>query len=447
MSAKYTQGSILKHMVVMGGAAMLGLVSLFLVDLVDMYFLSLLGEIELAAAVGYAGTILFFTTSVGIGLAIACSAQVSKAIGEDNDLMVKQKMVNGLTISFLISLPITLLMYMMIPSLLSLIGAEGRTLDLSVQYLQIIVPSMPILSVGMCLGGVLRAQGDAKGAMYVILVGGIVNAILDPFLIFTLEMGIQGAAVASVLGRVAIVVYGIKKLFFDNDLFVAPKLVSLKEDIIPYSVIAFPAILTNVATPIGSSILMIFLSPYGDSAVAGFAIINRIIPVAFVFLFSLSGAVGPIIGQNYGAKLYPRMIQVLVDSTKLVTGYVLLVSFGLWLSTSLIIDIFKMSPEASELIILFCGGVSLSFIFHGISFSTNAILNNIGHPFISTILNFSKATIFTIPFLWGGAQIAGASGIIIGQGIGAIFAGVIGWIWTYIMIAKKRNLPDTANIS
>ena len=81
---KFVNGNIFRHIIVMSSTNAIGLTALFLVDLADLYFISLLGETELAAAVGYAGTIAFFTTSISIGLSIAMTALVSKAIGEQN---------------------------------------------------------------------------------------------------------------------------------------------------------------------------------------------------------------------------------------------------------------------------------------------------------------------------------------------------------------------------
>ena len=92
MQAKFTQGSIFKHVTVMTFASTIGLFSIFLVDLVDMYWLSLLGVVELTAAIGYAGSVLFFTQSLVIGLAIGCGALVSKSVGAGK-LIETQRMV------------------------------------------------------------------------------------------------------------------------------------------------------------------------------------------------------------------------------------------------------------------------------------------------------------------------------------------------------------------
>ena len=207
--SRFTSGSILRHVIVMASTGAVGLTTLFLVDLADMFFLSLLGEVALAAAVGFAGTILFFTTSISIGLSIAMGALVSRAIGKGESEEARRYTVNNLLFDILCALTVVALLWPSIPYLLTLLGATGRTHELATGYLRIVVPTMPFLSLGMSAGAVLRARGDAKGAMYIALTGGLVNAVFDPILIFGLDLGVYGAAIASALARLTIAFTGL----------------------------------------------------------------------------------------------------------------------------------------------------------------------------------------------------------------------------------------------
>lgn len=121
----------------MTSTASIGLMTLFLVDLADMYFLSLLGEVELASAVGFGGSVLFFTTSICIGLMIAMSALVSRAIGTGDTEGAKVTAVNVLAYSLILTSVIATLVWFAIPWFLSLLGASGRAHLLAGQYLRI----------------------------------------------------------------------------------------------------------------------------------------------------------------------------------------------------------------------------------------------------------------------------------------------------------------------
>ena len=444
MQAHYTQGSIYKHIISMSVMSAVGLLSIFVVDLVDLYFLSLLGEIEMASAVGFAGTILFFTIAISIGLMIAMGALVAREIGAKKIDSAKYFFVNIMVICVLFGSFIGFLVWFFTPELLSLMGAKGRTLELSTAYLSIIVPSLPILCIGMAATGALRSVGDAKQGMFVTLVAGIVNAILDPIFIFGLEMGIEGAAWASVFARVAMMVYALYFVLKKHKLWVKFNTSKFLYDFSEISRIAVPAILTNIATPIGNAYIMFSLANFGDSAVAGYSIIGRILPVAFCMVFAISGAVGPIIGQNHGAGLYNRVRETISKSFVVIVFYCVIISFVLYIIKNTIVNMFGVDGDAAYLIVMFCTWVTLLTIFRGFLFVANAGFNNLGKAKYSTIMNFGKATIGTIPFVYYGAMYYGAFGIIFFEAIGAVVFGIISSILAFRVISQLERDHDTS---
>jgi putative MATE family efflux protein len=431
-TAKFTQGSVAKHLLFMTASGTTGLMVLFLSELVDMYFLSLLGEVEIAAAVGFAGSILFFTISINIGLSIACSALVSKAIGSGDPCASKAAVTHSWASAVVISVPIAVMLWFMVPSLLALLGAEGRALELASQYLVIIIPTMPLLAVAMSAAGVMRARGDGKGAMWITVLGGVVNAALDPLFIFGFGWGIEGAAVATVISRLAMVAFGVYVVVYKNRLvgrFVFSRYV---QQFSRYLVVAVPAVLTNLSTPIAVAYMTYVMAQFGDSAVAGNAIISRIQPVVFAGLFALSSVVGPIAGQNLGANKIDRIDTVLRTSIRFVLLYCLVVCTLLWLVKPVLVPLFNASAEANELVYLFCNGISLMFIFNGLTFVTNALFNNLGVAHYSTILNFIKATVGTVPFVAVGVWLGGAGGALWGMFAGSVVVGLLG-----VIVAKR----------
>jgi Na+-driven multidrug efflux pump len=132
--AIFTQGSTLRHVITMTGAGAVGLVAMFTVDLVDMYFLSLLGEQELAAAVGYGGTLLFFLTAVSIGLQISMGALVSRAEGAHRRDLAGRYCSNILIFSGTAAALISLVGYLHLEELLGLLGARGKTLEYALAF-------------------------------------------------------------------------------------------------------------------------------------------------------------------------------------------------------------------------------------------------------------------------------------------------------------------------
>lgn len=443
MQAHYTEGSIYKHILTMASLSAIGLLSIFVVDLVDLYFLSLLGEIQMASAIGFAGVVLFFTIAISIGLMITMGALVAKSIGAKEVAAAKQYTVNIFIISIFFGSFIGFVTWYFAVDILSAMGAKGRSLELASTYLGIILPSLPILCIGMAAAGALRAVGDAKQGMFVTLIAGLVNAALDPFLIFVLDMGIAGAAWASVWARFAMMLYALWFVIKKHHLIAKFDWQKFKQDLSSVFNVAFPAILTNIATPIGNAYIIYVLADFGDESVAGFSIIGRITPVAFCLVFAISGAVGPIIGQNHGAQLYDRVRQTIVKSFVIITVYSLIVSALLFLVKNTIVQIFKVSGEAERLILLFCIWVAVLVIFRGFLFVANATFNNLDKAKYSTFMNFGKATLGTVPFVYYGAQYYGAFGILLFEAIGGVVFGLIASVLAFKVVKSLELKTKT----
>ena len=292
--AKFVTGSIFRHVVTMTATGAVGMIAVFMVDLANLFYISLLGQAELAAAIGYSATIMFFNNSLSIGMMIGGSAIIARALGEERKELAKRRAGSALIAVFLMMIVVAGLVFAFIPQLLTFIGAKGDTHTIATSFLSIVIPSMPFLGISMMLAGIMRANGDAKGSMYVTLAGGFASAILDPIFIFGFGLGIEGAAIASVLSRFVMIGMGIRGTLFVKQILAKPTdmedLFSQWRVLFP---IAVPAMLTNVATPVGNAYVTMSIADYGDQAVAGWAIIGRIQPLGMdgpLCTFRLGGA-------------------------------------------------------------------------------------------------------------------------------------------------------------
>ena len=423
--AVFLSGSPLRHITVMALTASLGLMAVFMVDFVDMIFIAMLGKAELAAAVGYAGAILFFTSSFGIGMAIAAGALVARALGQGDTETAQRRATNALIYGVVFGAVFAGIVWANLVPLAKLMGAKGDTLELAVHYLAIVVPSLPFLLIGMVGGAILRAHGDARRAMMATIWGAIINAVLDPILIFGFDLELTGAALASVAARVAMAVAALWPIVRHHGGFGRPSLATLRLDLTPILAIGVPAVLTQLATPIGQAYVTRSMAAFGEEAVAGMAIIARMTPVAFGVIFAMSGAIGPIIGQNAGAGQYARVRRTVIDGLLFTLVIVAVVSVLLFLLRGPLAWLFALQGQALSLVFLFAGPLSLLFFFNGVIFVANAAFNNLGHPFYSTVVNWGRHTLGTIPFVILGGMWWGAPGVLIGQALGGIvFAAV-----------------------
>jgi len=141
----YTEGSVFKHISTLAITSAIGMFAIMVVDLVDMYFISILGQPSLAAAVGFAGLGLFLGASVCIGISIAVSTQVAQALGEKNETLASRYAIHGFLYSLLWTVPITIVTLVYARELLSLISASGETLSLATGYFRIVGILLPVL--------------------------------------------------------------------------------------------------------------------------------------------------------------------------------------------------------------------------------------------------------------------------------------------------------------
>lgn len=438
-AAPFVTGSIMRHVVVMTLTGAVGLMALFMVDLVDLFFLSLLNDTEVTAAVGYAGTIVFSNLSVSIGSGIAAAALVARNIGAGDQGRARDYATSALMFSLIMSGIITLAIALGSGPLLALLGAKGEAKRLAQIFIWTLSPGYVLISGAVCCSFILRGLGDARRAMYITLSTAIVTACADPIFIFVLGLGIQGAALATVLGYLvsfAIGLHGVVRVHrFINPL----RLSGLRRDLPALWAIAFPAILTQLAQPFANAYITYEIAPFGDEAVAGFAIVGRLVPVAFGVIFALAGSVGPIIGQNYGAKRHDRVRRALTDGLLFAAFYTLATSLILFLFRHQIAEAFNAAGRTLDLVVFFCTFIGVSWAFAGGQFVANAAFNNLGRAALSSWFNWAKATLGTIPFAIIGARLGGPEGLLAGTALGSVIFGVASVMVAYRIVRRSES--------
>ena len=441
--ARFVTGSTMRHVVVMTLTSSVGLMALFFVDLASLFFLNLLGRTEITAAIGYAGAISFTNLSLSLGLGIAASALVSRSLGARELEKARRYATSALAATTAVAILIAVLTAIFTDPLLALLGATGEAAAEGRRYLQTLMPGFPAIAGAVTCSFILRAIGDPTRAMYVTLTAAAINGVLDPITIFVLGLGLQGAAVSTLVAYLVSLLVGLYGVQRVHCMLAPFRLEHFREDLRPVFDIAIPAMLTQLATPFAAAYLTRIAAQFGDEAVAAVAIINRLVPVAFGVIFSLSSAVGPIIGQNYGAGEFGRVRQSLHDAIIFACTYTLLTAFALFLLRDIVPAIFNVHGDTAALVTFYCTYVAVSFAFTGAQFVAQAAFNNLGRPHWSTVVNWGRATIGTVPFLHAGAMIAGAAGMLVGSALGSVIFGSVAVAAAYWLTSQiERTMRE-----
>lgn len=438
--ARFLHGSIMRHVITMAGTGAIGLMAVFAVDLLNFFYISKLHNPALTGAIAFSTSISYLQISVSIGLTIGLGACIGRLLGARQHDEARRIGSAFLAVMVAMATILGLITAIFAPEFLSLLGAKGIALTQATSFLRITAPALPLVCLGMALSALLRAVGDARRSMRMTLTGAAVSACLDPIMIFGFHLGLEGAAISTILSRLAITASGFINLR-GHDMLEWPDLKAIRPALQKVGSIALPAIATNLATPAGSLFVTHSMARFGLDAVSGQATIERIVPVAFALVFALTGSVGPIMAQNLGAKQFDRVKETLTAALKLTALCVIITWLILALGHNLILDIFTVHGVGVEIVQLFCSWLVLSYMFVGLLFVANTAFNNLGHPFYSTGFNWGRATLGTIPFVWIGAHYFGPIGILFGQALGAVVFGTIAILTAFNVI---RKLGSTA---
>ena len=429
----------------MAGTGALGLLAVFSVDLLNLLYISLLHDRALTAAVAFTGAVTYLQMAVSIGMSIGLGAVISRRIGAGRQDEARRIASAALVVMVAVMLAIGLGTVLLLHPILRGLGASGAVLRAAAINVSIVSPFLPLIALNMGCSALLRSVGDARRSMTVTLWAAGLLACLDPLLIFELHLGLEGAAIGTVLSRGTAALLGLLAVR-RHDILRRPAWRSLLADVRPVVGVALPAIATNLATPAGGAFTTHFMARFGLEAVSGQATIDRVVPVAFAFIFALTGSVGPIMAQNLGAGQLPRVRQTLRCALALVVACVLVMWAILAVSQDALVRLFSATGNAALLVHLFCSWAVAGFLFTGALFVANTAFNNLGAPLLSTLFNWARATLGTIPFVLAGLRY-GPRGVLIGYYLGGVLFGILA-VLTAFLLTRRLNpgpgpVPDS----
>lgn len=423
IDARFVTGSPMRHVVVMTMSGSVGLSFLFLVDVMALFWVSRLDDVVLVAAMGFAATLQFLVVSLALGMMIAGVALVARNIGAGRPDDARAFATTTILVSTAIQTVLATLTFVFRHDLLALTGAEGETLEVAAHIVSITVLSLPLIAIGVACAGILRAAGDAWRSMLVTLIPGMLIGVLDPVLIIWSGLGVTGAAISLVVSRVFMILIGLTWMIRRHDLLARPSAIDLRRTIRPLMGIAGPSMATQSSTPIGNWLLTLAMAPFGPEAVAGLAVSLRLIMLVFGGIYGLSGAIGGIIGQNFGAKRLDRVRRAYLDALIFCAGYTAVAWALMSLLAPHIIAGFGITGTGQGVIRAFCYVFTASFLFNGALFVAASCFNNLGKPMWATYANWARDLLLIYPLAVLSGAYFGATGVMVAPALANVIAG------------------------
>ncbi|WAF94717.1 MATE family efflux transporter [Aeromonas sp. BC14] len=416
----------------MTGPMILGIVAILAFNLVDTFFIGMLGT-QALAAISFTFPVTFVVTSLAMGLGAGLSAVMGHALGQGKHDEAARITTDNLFLAVLLVALIALAGALTIHPLFRLLGASDELIALIYDYMLIWYLTVPMLVLPMVGNAAIRATGDTKTPSLVMTVAGLVNGVLDPLLIFGIgpfpAWGIRGAAIATSLSWLMAMLVSLYILRHREGLLCwrlspRPKLLAHWRALLH---VAVPASFTNMLNPLANAVLMTIFAGLGTEVVAAYGAASRVEALLLIVMMALSSVLAPFISQNCGAGNPARAKAALQFCMRFALLFQLAVYALTWLLAPFIAELFSDHPQVVRLIVLYLHLVPIGYGFQGMVMLLASALNGVRASSVSFLFNGLRLFVFLLPGAWLGAKLGGEQGIYLGILVANLAAGTLAW--------------------
>ncbi|WP_423839955.1 MATE family efflux transporter [Vibrio mytili] len=425
----------------------MGMIAILMFNLVDTFFISLLGTDSLAA-ISYTFPVTFAVNCITMGIGMGLSTNIGRLLGQGHAPQAARFSTHGLLLALALVTIASSTGYFTIAPLFGFLGATDPLIPLIEQYMQVWYLTIPLLVIPMAGNSAIRATGDTKTPAKIMMLAGLINGMLDPLLIFGLgpfpELGIQGAAIASAFSWLGALVGSLYVLVKREKLLAKPQWAFVKQDWQQTLKIGTPAALSTAMNPLSGAILMMLLSSHGTAAVAAYGAAQRIESILILVLMSLTSALTPFMAQNLGANNPQRAFSGLFISMRfsvVFQGFIFLAMVPLSIPLA---ALFSQEETVKNLLWHYLLVVPFSYGFQGIVMMLVSGLNAMHKPLHAFRWSFMRLFVFTLPAAWVGSRVYGVEGLFIGIALGNILGGLLGYL--FALRERKSVLKEGSRI-
>ena len=440
--ARLTSGPVGGHLVAMTVPVLLGIATMMGQALIDAWFLGRVGDLALAAH-AFSFPILMIVTSVSIGLGAGTSSVVARAIGSGDHRRARRLATDSLLLSFLITGAVAIVGVLTIEPLFRVLGAPEEMIPLIRGFMTILYAGVPFVVVGMVGMASMRATGDTRLPSRLMIMGSILNVVLDPILIFGFgpipEMGLNGAATAALIARGAILLGALHLLRGKMNMvsFNKPDAEELRNSWRDILHVGLPAAGTNAVVPIGTAIITAMIAVYGPEAVAGFGVASRIESMTLVVFYAMSAVIGPFVGQNLSAGKEDRILQALRLCMLFCVASGLAMAAGLALLADFLPSLFSSSSDVVSVARLFLWVAPIGYGAYGIVMVMNASFNGLGAPMPAVGISVGRIIALYLPLAILGEYLFDALGIFAAYAVANIISAVVAYGWAKRTVRRQ----------
>lgn len=390
-------------------------------NIVDTIFVGRIGTSALGA-VSVVFPFFMIIAALGISTGVGSASAISRAMGAGEKEEGENILATGILIGLMASILVIVFGSIYLEEILVLFGANETILYYAMDYAMVLVIGSPIVIVKMVLNNCMRAEGSAKASMVVLITGAVLNIILDPILIFTFNMGIRGAAVATVFSQfVALLLQVYYYSFGKSYLKINIKSYRFKvENLYKIASIGFPMFFTQGLNSVAMAFVNNTAALYGDYAVASMGTVSRVMSLGIFAIIGYSQGFQPLAGFSYGARRYDRLWEAIKFSVKITSIFAILISVSFFYFSEQVISLFSNDVQVLEFGSRALKAYSIPFGLLGFQLVYFSLFQALGKAIPATILSVARQGLLLIPLIKILPNYIGSTGVILAQPIADI---------------------------
>jgi putative MATE family efflux protein len=439
---KLVSGSIPGHLVSQTLPAVIGVAAIMSIGIVDAYFIGQLGAGPLAA-ISFIFPVAVASTSLGVGVMVGINSVVARALGEGDFAKAARRANFGIVFAALCGVVMGLSLWLAIDPIFTAMNAPAALMPLIRAYMTPYAMGFPLSLAIMGFNGVLRGQGEARRTSTVSIAYAAANMVLNPVLItgaFGFEgFGIAGSAYATAIGwgvgvLVALGLLRGTSLPMNLALLKDCSLIDPAKAIIR---VGLPAAFSNAINPLGLSILTALVALEGEAAVAGFGAAGRLQSFVIVPLLGLSGAIGAIVGQNWGAGRFDRAREAVVYAFGFCIVWGLMVAIGMIAAGESFASLFSDDPEVIAAFAAYLRIAAWGYAGFGLLIVGNGIMNAVDRASFALLQSVARVFLVMLPVALILQPSMGADAIYTAELAANLFGAVSALVLVRLVLVRK----------
>ena len=411
-----------------------------LYNIVDSMFVARVSETALTA-VSLAFPLQNLLIAFGVGTGVGMASYLSRKLGEKDTETATKAAGNGITLAVITWVLFAILGLTIVKPFMALFTDDAELLGLSTSYSEIVMIFSFFMLLSMMNERILQGTGDSFSSMLSQMTGAITNIILDPVFIFVFKMGVNGAAIATVIGQAVGCAVSLYFVIRNKYIKIKPQHLKLEKRMVAsiYSVGA-PTIITNSIGTVMTGAMNAILIGFSTTAVSVFSVYFKLQSFVFMPIFGLSSGMVPIIAYNYGARKKKRVMSTIYIGTIIAIGIMVVGTIVFNLFPEALLSLFSATEEMYRLGVPALRIISLCFVSAAISIGLGSSFQATGYGIGTMIVSISRQLLVLIPTAYIMAKLVGINGVwfsfIIAEAVGLAVSLIL-----FIKVYKTRIKP------